>query len=349
MRLNNLAAVSVLIVALAASPSFADSIAPDARAAVCDSLARTLDGYVYADMGEKMKAEVVRRRSDYLQMSDPEALAAAMTADLRAVSNDKHLNVMYPKILPTEAPSAQAQAADAARAALSAYGFGDVRRLPGNIGYFELRSFPDGPEVAAYADAVMRLVGHTSALIIDLRRNHGGLTPLTDLLTGYLLGRRELLIIGHTRQPGGGYDTEKRYSIPPPDGRAYDKPIYILTSHGTFSEGEEFTYDLQSLDRATVIGETTGGGANSGDVIPLAANFAVFIPTSYVEGAATHKSWEGTGVQPNVPTAAAMALVEAYKEALTGTRAASLSEQERKTLDAALADPEATLKSAVQF
>jgi len=33
------------------------------------------------------------------------------------------------------------------------------------------------------------------------------------------------------------------------------KPVYVLTSARTFSGAEEFAYDLQQLQRATVVGD----------------------------------------------------------------------------------------------
>ena len=44
--------------------------------------------------------------------------------------------------------------------------------------------------------------------------------------------------------------------------RMPDMPLYVLTSNYTFSGAEEFTYNLKNLKRATIIGETTGGGAH---------------------------------------------------------------------------------------
>src|SRR5882762_4594989 len=40
------------------------------------------------------------------------------------------------------------------------------------------------------------------------------------------------------------------------------KPVFVLTAKRTFSGAEEFTYNLKNLKRATIIGETTGGGAH---------------------------------------------------------------------------------------
>ena len=44
--------------------------------------------------------------------------------------------------------------------------------------------------------------------------------------------------------------------------RFVDQPVYVLTSHETFSGAEEFTFDLKTQNRATIVGETTGGGAH---------------------------------------------------------------------------------------
>lgn len=42
----------------------------------------------------------------------------------------------------------------------------------------------------------------------------------------------------------------------------WDSWPFVLTSKRTFSGAEEFTYDLQNEKRATIVGETTGGGAH---------------------------------------------------------------------------------------
>ena len=63
-----------------------------------------------------------------------------------------------------------------------------------------------------------------------------------------------------------------------------DVPVYVLTSNKTFSAAEEFTYNLKNLKRATIIGETTGGGAHPGGVMPVAERFNMFVPT----GRASH-------------------------------------------------------------
>lgn len=84
--------------------------------------------------------------------------------------------------------------------------------------------------------------------------------------------------------------------------------MFLLTSRDTFSGGEDFAYAVQSLGRATVIGEATRGGAHPTERYRLAAHFLAHIPVAQSIGAATGANWEGTGVQPNIAVPAAAAL-----------------------------------------
>jgi C-terminal processing protease CtpA/Prc len=56
------------------------------------------------------------------------------------------------------------------------------------------------------------------------------------------------------------------------------KPLYVLTSARTFSGAEAFAYDLQALERATIAGETTGGGAHPSGPVALPHGLVVLIP-----------------------------------------------------------------------
>jgi hypothetical protein len=78
------------------------------------------------------------------------------------------------------------------------------------------------------------------------------------------------------------------------------KPVYVLTSVRTFSGGEEFAYDMQVMDLAELVGETTGGGANPGGTGPLAAGLTMFIPGGRAQNPITGTNWEGVGVIPDV-------------------------------------------------
>ncbi len=70
---------------------------------------------------------------------------------------------------------------------------------------------------------------------------------------------------------------------------------------------------MKNLKRATLIGETTGGAAHSGDSVRLSNHFNLFLPTGRPISPITNTNWEGTGVNPDVPVAAENALNKAQK------------------------------------
>jgi C-terminal processing protease CtpA/Prc len=92
--------------------------------------------------------------------------------------------------------------------------------------------------------------------------------------------------------------------------------VFVLASSRTFSAAEEFTYNLQALKRATIVGETTGGGANPGGDVPLPHGLRVFVPTGRAINPITKTNWEGTGVKPDVAVPADSALAVAHRLAL---------------------------------
>ncbi len=63
-----------------------------------------------------------------------------------------------------------------------------------------------------------------------------------------------------------------------PGPQYLDRPVYVLTSADTFSGGEEFAYDLKTQGRATLIGETTRGGAHPTSWHQLTEHLTVTVP-----------------------------------------------------------------------
>jgi len=90
----------------------------------------------------------------------------------------------------------------------------------------------------------------------------------------------------------------------------------VLTSKRTFSGAEEFAYNLKNLKRATIVGETTGGGAHPGGGFRVHEHFRMFVPTGRAINPITKTNWEGTGVKPDVETPADQALTVARLMAL---------------------------------
>jgi hypothetical protein len=290
------------------------------RADVIDGvLKELLQSYVYPEKAKDMEAAIRGRQTkgEYDAITSAAALARTLTAHLRDVSNDKHLHVDYMPSFPGgpgpgKAPANRDQMGK--RLAARNYGFKKVERLEGNIGYLELEGFIPAQFAADTAAAAMSFLAHTDALIIDLRHNGGGDPTMVAFLCSYFFDGRPVHLNDLYHRP----DDSKHqwWTLPYVPGRRYlGKEVYLLTSKRTFSAAEEFAYDLQSLKRATIIGETTGGGAHPGKGHRINDHFMMFVPTGRAINPVTKTNWEGTGVKPDVEVSAEKALETAHRKA----------------------------------
>lgn len=157
----------------------------------------------------------------------------------------------------------------------------------------------------------MSFLAHTDALIFDLRENHGGDPDMVDFMVSYLFRRSTHINDLANRHENETHQFWTASWLPGP--RFADQPVYVLTSHQTFSGAEEFTFDLQTQKRATIVGETTGGGAHPVEGLPAGDHFSIGVPFARAINPVTHGDWEGKGVEPDVKISAANALATAEK------------------------------------
>ena len=75
----------------------------------------------------------------------------------------------------------------------------------------------------------------------------------------------------------------------------------------------QFTFDLKTQKRATIVGETTGGGAHPVRGMPAGDHFTIGVPFGRPINPVTKGDWEGKGVEPDVKVSAADALTTAEK------------------------------------
>ncbi len=300
----------------------AEPVPPREIAQTAASIVRSR--YVFPDRGEQAAAAIEARveAGEYDDL-DEAALADRLTSQLRDVCADKHLRVrtLPEHMRPRHRPAGQPGGRDKARqdmrvmGRLDNFGIHRVERLEGNVGYLDLRrvALPQnaGPAIAA----AMELLTGTYALIIDLRRNGGGSPDGVVFWCSYLFdGPGTHFNDIYAAETG---ETRQFWSLPYVPGPLYlDKPVYLLTSHETFSGGEDFCYTLQALGRATLFGETTGGGAHPTGTRPLSPTMAISVPHSRSVNPITGTNWEGTGVVPDVSVPAERALDAAYDVAL---------------------------------
>ncbi len=285
------------------------------RAEVLRAIADQLDEYAFPKVAKKLQKDLRDRLSQkgYGEVKSGAQLAATLTAQLQTLSKDRHLKVYFsPAVLPHLTPQTDIPPEELAQqqrlSELRNFDINRVERLRGNIGYLELFSF-EPPEFAGDTlAAAMRFLANTSALVIDLRFNRGGSASMVALLTSYLLPAYPAVhltdLYWHKEDRRQQSWTVPHLSAP----RYLDKPVYVITSLETFSAAEEFSYNLQQLKRAVIVGETTAGGANPGAGFRLHDHFWMFIPTGQAISLATGENWEGTGVIPDFKVPAELSL-----------------------------------------
>jgi Peptidase family S41/N-terminal domain of Peptidase_S41 in eukaryotic IRBP len=276
--------------------------------------------YVFPERAAQAAAEIEARLAagEYDELSEPE-LAERLTSQLYAVCADKHLRVgahpepRRPRPRPADRDKARQEMRSIGE--LDNFGIHRVERLDGNVGYVDLHRVAMPQHAGASIAAAMQLVSGTYALIFDLRHNGGGSPDGVVFWCSYLFDGPGIHLNDIFEAETG--ETRQFWSVSyVPGSRYVDKPVYVLTSHETFSGGEDFCYTLQALGRAQLIGETTGGGAHPTGMRPLSATMAISVPFARSVNPITGTNWEGTGVVPDVPVAAADAYDVAYGMAL---------------------------------
>lgn len=298
--------------------------------------------YAVAETAEAMaKAiEATLANGGYDALIDAQAFADALEIELRAVSHDKHFRVgVAPPPEPSPTPGAAAappnpeaeRAAWVARIRRGNNGLPRAEVLPGNVGYLEVRRLQPPDLAGDTIQAAVAFLAGTDAVILDLRNCRGGSAYVSPILAGYFFARPTSLYDMVFR----GDSFTERFWTPGwlPGKRLAEVPMYVLTSAYTFSGAEALAYRFKVLKRATIVGETTGGGANAGGVRDVAPFFRVWMPMGRPVDRTTGGNWEGTGVEPDIRTSAREALAVAHLEAIKALRAKAATEQDRAWLD----------------
>jgi len=298
--------------------SAAEQISEDDKASVLRAVIKHLEvEYVDPEIGQAAAAALRQSvsRGKFESQSHGSAYADHLSAVLQDFTGDGHLNVEYSAV-----PIALSQAdetefeADQLEQYYGAhrnFGVEKVARLDGNVGLIDLRVFAPIDMGGNTVTAAMNTIAHTDALIIDLRKNGGGMGDMADLVASYLFGAERQPLTGVYDRPT---DTiTQRFTQPFVPGERFgpDKPVYVLISSRTFSAAEALAYNLQALDRATIVGEVSGGGAHPFEYLPVHQHFVLWSVTAKSVHPLTQSNWQGVGVQPDIKSNADDALAVA--------------------------------------
>lgn len=301
--------LAIFAAILLTGPAVAAPVTAADQRAVIAGAARLLEQrYVDAKAGAKLARNLEKAAPQWRSTTDAEAFAKAVTDWLRKTSGDGHLGLSYSAATIPEGEEESFSEAEMLRfyGPQVNHGVERVERLAGNIMLLDLRVFPPPGMGGDVFSAAMTLVAQGDALIIDLRKNGGGLET-ANLLTGYLLDEAKPLSGSYDRPSDKATANTSPVWVP---GRRFGgaKPLFILTSRRTFSAAEAVAYDLQALGRAVVVGERTGGGAHPFAYRRVHPHFALDLPEGRSINLITGTNWQGVGVKPNVEVPADTAL-----------------------------------------
>jgi hypothetical protein len=310
-------AILTVLLAFLHWPAAQASLTPEQRTTAVEAIAKVIEEEYYdAQRAEEISTKLTSALGfgEFSKLSEAGALADELTRRLR--QEDRHFNVRFnPQQKTGSQPGHDGhdedRQSDQRRAMSRAhYGFERVEILPGNIGYIDLRMFAPIEAGEKTATAALNFLANTDAVIIDLRNNGGGSPSMVQFLISHFLNLQDPVIINtfvsRTRE-----HPRQMWSLPShPAGYRPDTPLFVLTSAGTGSAAEGFSYHLRAMERATLIGETTYGAGNPGDTFFLESGFSVFVSTGSARNPITKTNWEGTGVQPHIKIPADGALDE---------------------------------------
>jgi len=259
------------------------------------------------------------RSGAYDRYADSKSFAAALTSDLRSVVSDLHLRVAYEpnRDVSTGPTQGRAQVAggrmmaridprSAREIARTNFGFDRVERLEGNVGYLKLSKLVPPDLSRATAEAAIAFLANSDAVIIDVRGVPGGSPELIRLLLSNFVREPTRLLTTFDRASG---TTEEIWTLQGPPGRLAGVPLYILQDRATASAAEMLAYIVQRRNLGTVVGETSRGAGNGGNMIDVGSHFSFFLPQRRVTDG---PGWEGAGVRPDVPGPAEDALNVAH-------------------------------------
>ncbi|MEL6543709.1 MAG: S41 family peptidase, partial [Myxococcota bacterium] len=257
-------------------------------------------------------------------MGDRGEVARALTEELIRVTGDLHFLVgVDPDWIRDQREAERPKRAkelereEVARLRRGNFGFNQVKRLEGNVGYLRFDCFADPEHGAKTAAAALGMLENVDALIFDLRYNNGGYLEMAQFLMSYLFAptKEERLFFDCFYRQDGKRVERGQWLLPSvPGKRLAETPVYVVTSCTTFSAAEWFSYVLQKLGRAKIVGERTAGAAHPVERKALDDYFFLQTPIGEMRDPVDGTDFEGRGVQPDLSAIAESALAVAHKD-----------------------------------
>ena len=263
--------------------------------------------YVFPEKGRKTASHLTDtyRSGAYDKVQTWKEFDSLASNTIRSFSNDGHMYVRYdPKtVKELSAIKKETKPGDFSDdpfyygkdAVQNNFGFTEVKVLEGNVGYIRLNEINISEKSLPVLASAMEFVANTNALIIDLQNNGGGGSAIGNVFETYFLPK-ETPLLEFRRREGQPLLAK---TVPWLTAKKYDKPLFIMVNKSTYSAAEAFTYGLQKIGRAKVVGQPSGGGAHMNSWYPVNEHIFISVSTGAPTLPGKEESWEGKGVQPD--------------------------------------------------
>lgn len=175
--------------------------------------------------------------------------------------------------------------------------------VPDQVAYVRVRSF-DSEAFRDSAVAAVKRMLRAPALVVDVRENGGGTTPMALM---ELLQDREWRWYEEATPAGAALDREDRphqmlrwpAEVLPGAKEPYRGRLVILADGGCFSACEDFLVPFKDNGRATIVGSPTGGSSGQPANFDLGdgMSFRIGMKREYMPDGS---EFEGIGIRPDV-------------------------------------------------
>lgn len=178
--------------------------------------------------------------------------------------------------------------------------------------------------------ANLPLVTSSKGLVIDIRANGGGSTPV-DLLQvlargpvhGAMVRTRSYIAADRARGVLPGWTDVAPFEVPADPGHHVDVPVAVLTSARTFSAAEDFVAEFDAMHRGITVGESTAGSTGQPLFFGLPGGGSARVCTRN-DRASDGTVFEGSGLRPTIPVSPTVESIRQGTDIILDRAAAAL-------------------------
>jgi len=197
------------------------------------------------------------------------------------------------------------------------------------IGVLTIDEFDDTEGTKALL-ANLALVNSSKGLIIDVRANGGGSTPVDllqvltrDPIRGPMMRTRSYVAADRARGALPGWTDIAPFEVAADPAQHVDVPIAVLTSARTFSAAEDFVAAFDAMHRGITVGEATAGSTGQPIFFQLPGGGSARVCTRN-DRAFDGTVFEGVGLRPTILASPTLESIRRKKDIALERAAAAL-------------------------